>query len=92
MPSKRPVPACAFSAAFTSSRDTSRFRMHTTSTTEPSGTGTRIEMPSILPSSSGITSPIAFAAPVDVGITDTAAERARRRSLCGASRIIWSFV
>ena len=36
-----------------------------------------------LPASSGITSPSAFAAPVDVGIRFSAAARARRRSLCG---------
>src|SRR5215469_17624080 len=35
---------------------------------------------------------MAFAAPVDVGIIDNAAARARRRSLCGKSRITWSFV
>ena len=55
-------------------------------------TGARTEMPSTFPWSSGRTSPIAFAAPVDVGIRFTAAARARRRSLCGKSRITWSFV
>ena len=49
-------------------------------------------MPSTLPLRSGITSPIARAAPVDVGIRLIAAARARRRSLCGRSRICWSFV
>ena len=49
-------------------------------------------MPSTLPWSSGITSPIAFAAPVEVGMRLIAAARARRRSLCGKSRITWSFV
>ena len=40
----------------------------------------------------GMTTPIAFAAPVDVGMRLIAAARARRRSLCGRSRICWSFV
>src|SRR6266568_2038523 len=35
---------------------------------------------------------MALAAPVDVGIIDTAAARARRRSLWGRSRIFWSLV
>ena len=35
---------------------------------------------------------MAFAAPVDVGMMLIAAARARRRSLCGRSRIDWSFV
>ena len=42
--------------------------------------GTRIANPSILPFSSGSTSPTAAAAPVFVGIMDMVAERARRRS------------
>mgnify|MGYP003348340775 CR=1 FL=1 len=62
------------------------------STTETFGVGTRIAMPSNLPLSSGITSPTALAAPVVVGIIDIAAARARRRSLCGRSRICWSLV
>ena len=48
--------------------------------TDPSGTGTRIAMPSSLPFSSGITSPIARAAPVEAGMMFTGAERMRRRS------------
>ena len=59
---------------------------------EPVGTGARTEMPSTLPFSSGRTSPIALAAPVEVGIRLIAAARARRRSSCGRSRICWSFV
>ncbi len=59
---------------------------------ETLGVGTRMEMPSILPLSSGMTRPTALAAPVVVGIWDTAAARARRRSLWGASRIFWSLV
>ena len=44
-------------------------------------------MPSNFPFSSGSTRPIAFAAPVVVGIIDSAAARPRRQSLCGRSRI-----
>ena len=62
------------------------------STTETFGVGTRIAIPSSLPFSSGMTSETALAAPVVVGIIDTPAARARRRSLCGRSRIFWSFV
>src|SRR4029450_3802783 len=35
---------------------------------------------------------MALAAPVEVGIMESAAARARRRSLWGRSRIFWSFV
>ncbi len=45
----------------------------------------RIAVPSSLPFSSGITRPTALAAPVEVGIADTAAARARCRSLCSVS-------
>ena len=62
------------------------------STTETFGVGTRIAIPSSFPFSSGMTSETALAAPVVVGIIDIAAARARRRSLCGRSRIFWSFV
>ena len=55
------------------------------SVSDTSGVGTRIAMPSIFPFSSGITSEVAFAAPVVVGMIDNAAARARRRSLCGRS-------
>src|SRR5438093_7340208 len=47
---------------------------------ETSGVGTRIATPSSFPLSSGNTRPIAFAAPVDVGIMESPAARARRRS------------
>ena len=57
----------------------------TRSTIEPVGTGARIDMPSTLPLSSGSTTPIARAAPVEVGMRLIAAARARRRSLCGRS-------
>ena len=47
------------------------------STSEPVSTGTRAAKPCSLPASSGMTSPIAFAAPVDVG---TMFDRARARA------------
>ena len=68
------------------------FSSATRSTIETFEVGTRIAMPSSLPLSSGSTSPTARAAPVVVGIIDSAAARARRRSLCGRSRMCWSFV
>ena len=45
------------------------------------GVGTLIAVPSSLPSKDGITNPIAFAAPVFVGIKDVAADLARLKSL-----------
>ena len=64
---------------------TVRFITAARSTHDTFGVGTRIEMPSSLPFRSGITSPTAVAAPVVVGMIDSAAARARRRSLCGRS-------
>ena len=84
--------AADFMAALTSSIVTFFASSQVRSTIEPSGVGTRTANPSSLPSNSGITNPIALAAPVLVGIIDIAAARARRRSLCGPSRIIWSLV
>ena len=52
---------------------------------EAFSSGTRTASPFSLPSSSGKISPIAVAEPVVVGISETLAARARRRSLCGAS-------
>jgi hypothetical protein len=60
--------------------------MHTRSVTEPSGTGTRNAIPSILPFSFGMASEVDLAAPVDEGTMLMAAARARRRSLWGRSR------
>ena len=77
---------------FTSSADVSRPSVTTRSVSEPVATGARTEMPSTFPWSSGSTTPIAFAAPVEVGMRLIAAARARRRSLCGKSRMTWSFV
>src|SRR6478735_4252090 len=54
-----------------------RFEMNLKSTTETFGVGTRIEVPSRRPLSSGMTRPIALAAPVEVGIIDIAAARPR---------------
>ena len=51
----------------------------------PTSTGARTAMPSSFPCRSGSTRPIAFAAPVEVGIKLIAAARARRRSECGMS-------
>src|SRR5579863_9684486 len=91
-PFKGPDSDAFFNAAFTSSLVVF-FSTHTTkSTTETFGVGTRMENPSTLPPSSGITNLSAFAAPVEVGIIFSAAARARRRSLCGKSRITWSLV
>ena len=92
LPASEPSSAAAANAAFTSSTVTSRETVTTRSVTEPSGTGTRIAMPSSLPFRCGSTRPVAFAAPVVVGMMFTAAARARRRSLCGRSRMLWSFV
>src|SRR5450755_1822821 len=63
------------------------------STTDTFGVGTRIETPSSLPSSSGSTRPTALAAPVVVGIIDSAADRVvhhlgeRRQAVGGAGGI-----
>ena len=58
--------------------------------TETFGVGTRMDEPSSLPFSSGSTRPNALAAPVEVGIIDSAAARARYRSLCIVSSVGWS--
>ena len=84
--------AAAFIAALISSLVVLFLVSTTRSTREPSGAGTRTASPSSLPLSSGSTSPMALAAPVEVGIMLIAAARARRRSLCGRSRIFWSLV
>ena len=64
-------------AALISSTEVARLARNTRSTTETFGVGTRIEVPSSLPFSSGSTRPTALAAPVEVGIIDSAAARAR---------------
>jgi len=80
MPFSSPSEA-SFKAAFTSSTLVSFSTSITRSTIETVGVGTRIDNPFSLPLSSGITSPIAFAAPVEVGIIDVAAALALLRSL-----------
>ena len=57
---------------------------------EPVGTGTLCAEPINLPFNSGITKPIAFAAPVELGTIFTAAARALLKSpfLCGPSSTI----
>ncbi len=79
-------------AAFTSSTVVSFFTVATKSVIEPSGVGTLNETPSSFPFSSGKIFPIALAAPVVVGIIETAADLALLKSLCGRSSNLWSFV
>lgn len=55
----------------------SLFKVTTRWTSEPSGVGTRTAEPISFPASSGMTAPIAVAAPVEVGTMLTAAERER---------------
>ena len=70
--------ACGFFiAALISFGSVARLATILRSTTETFGVGTRIATPSSLPFSSGSTRPIAFAAPVEVGIIDIAAARPR---------------
>ena len=61
------------------------------SVTEPSGTGTRIAMPSTFPASSARPGQ-ACAAPVLVGIMDSAPARPRRRLRVGLSIMDWLVV
>jgi hypothetical protein len=73
--------AASLNAAFTCSTVASVLSSQTRSTIDPSGTGTRSDVPSSLPLRSGRILPTARAAPVVVGMMFTAAARARRRSL-----------
>src|SRR5579863_8054989 len=91
-PLSGPASEAFFSAALTSSLLVFFSTQTTMSTTETFGVGTRMENPSILPPSSGSTNFSALAAPVLVGIILIAAARARRKSLCGKSRMTWSLV
>ena len=83
--------SCAFIAAFTDSTVTS-FPLTTATNivVEPVGTGTHCADPINFPFNSGITSPIAFAAPVEFGTIFTAAALALLKSafLCGPSNNI----
>ena len=69
----------------TSSTVVGRATSKTQSVSDALSSGTRTARPFSLPSSSGKISPIAVADPVVVGISETLAARALRRSLCGAS-------
>ena len=85
MPSKRPVPACALQRRVDLVlRRVALLRLHAEVDERDVGHRDAHRDAVQLAASAGITSPIAFAAPVDVGIIDTAAARARRRSLCGS--------
>ena len=59
---------------------------------EALSSGTRTARPFEPALSSGKISPMAVAEPVVVGISDSDAARARRRSLCGASTTVWVLV
>ena len=89
---EKPVTVADVNAALTSWIVTALSTTTARSVNDTSGVGTRMAMPSIFPFSSGMTSDVAFAAPVVVGMIDIAAARARRMSLCGRSRMFWSFV
>ena len=84
--------AAARKALFSASTVTGFSAVKVKSTSETSVVGTRTARPSSFPLSCGKTSAIALAAPVEVGIIETPAARARRRSLCGRSRMRWSLV
>src|SRR2546430_401650 len=68
--------AAAFIAALIAFSSASFSSAAVRSTTDTFGVGTRTAMPSSLPFNAGSTSPIAFAAPVEVGTIDRAAARA----------------
>src|ERR1700712_1288063 len=76
MPFSGPA-AAALMALLISSTLVVRAAQNFRSTSDTLGVGTRTEMPSSLPFSSGSTRPTALAAPVEVGIIDSAAARAR---------------
>ncbi len=64
----------------------------TKSITEPAITGTRIAIPSTLPSSSGSTREVAIAAPVVVGTMAARADLPRRRFFIGESTTVCELV
>jgi len=83
--------AAAFIAALISSFVTPAFLTTAVKiVVEPVGVGTRCADPINFPFNSGITNPIAFAAPVLLGTMLTAAARDLLKSpfLCGPSRVI----
>ena len=77
MPFSRLVAAAALMAWVISSIVVVRLATNLKSICETFGVGTRVDEPSSLPFSSGMTRPIALAAPVEVGIWFSAAARAR---------------
>ena len=89
MPASGPAAAAA-NASLTAWAVTSVPTTTARSVSDPSSTGTRTATPSSFPATAGMTSPVARAAPVVVGTMLSAADRARRRSLCGPSSSIWS--
>ena len=82
----------AFIALLTSASETFPSTIATNWVNVPVGTGTLWAQPSNTPFNSGITYPIALAAPVEFGTMLTAAALALLKSpfLCGPSRVIWS--
>ena len=92
MPASWPSSAAAANAALICATVAGLDNWQVRSQMEPSSTGTRSATPSSRPASSGRTRPTAFAAPVLVGMMFTAADRARRASLCGPSSTTWSLV
>lgn len=84
--------AAAWNFALTSSVVVSFDTLTVRSTRETVEVGTRTAIPLSFPLSSGITRETALAAPVDVGIMDIPAARARLMSGCGRSRSFWSLV
>ncbi len=72
-------------ASLTSSIDTGRLVIITKSLNETTGVGTRMLMPPKMPCRVGMARPAAMLAPVVVGTMFSAALRASRRSLAGAS-------
>ena len=88
----RPPSEAAFRAPFTSATVTGRPSSTARSTRETLAVGTRRATPLSFPFSSGMTSPTAVAAPVDVGTMESAAALALLRSLWEPSRSRWSIV
>src|ERR1041384_2721094 len=82
--------AASLSALLISSLSFLRLATNLKSISDTLGVGTRIATPSSLPFSSGSTRPTALAAPVEVGIIDSAAARPRERSLWSVSRVGWA--
>ena len=91
MPRSGPA-AASLKTPFTSSFVTSRPTCAVKSTTETVLTGTRKDMPVNRPLSSGMTRPIARAAPVSLGTMFIAAARASRGSFATTSRSRCEFV